>query len=268
MNDLQLSSYKELYMKESIDLDRYPDIDAKFFKDREFAINEAAGELGKRFAEVCGKLGIQYNAMYEDIKITANTISDILKREGLSNNSKRKIYKIADDFWNKMNVDLDIGIAISNNKQLSGLDPDKVSKSIRLLLFLMIVQLLIQTILIIIDPMGILTITIVAPVTEENAKMIAIKGGFIKEFTIVFNLFEFSGYVLRGAPIIGRLAAVGLHLTTTTIQFLMRNTEILDKLNIEEQNNRLKAQMTGHMIGVLIHALWNTTAIIVAIAGM
>ena len=68
---------------------------------------------------------------------------------------------------------------------------------------------------------------IIAPIIEEPAKMISIKGGFGKHFFFMFNLLEFGGYILMflalGTPGLGvlilfRALAVIMHGLTTRIQ--------------------------------------------------
>lgn len=123
-------------------------------------------------------------------------------------------------------------------------------------------------------PGAILNLCIIAPIFEENAKMIAIKGGFAKEFTIVFNTYEFTSYVKSivlqgeslGVAIVLRTVVIGMHVTTTIIQYLKSNKQILDKIDSPEADDNLKAQMTGHIIGVLIHSAWNSMAVVSALA--
>jgi hypothetical protein len=68
---------------------------------------------------------------------------------------------------------------------------------------------------------------LIAPIIEEPAKMISIKGGFGKHFFFMFNMIEFGGYILMflalGTPGLGimvlfRALAVIMHGLTTRIQ--------------------------------------------------
>ena len=54
--------------------------------------------------------------------------------------------------------------------------------------------------------------------------------------------------------------AVGMHLTTTLIQWLTNNPKVLEKLKIESEDDKNKASIVGHTIGMIIHGVWNGLA--------
>lgn len=112
------------------------------------------------------------------------------------------------------------------------------------------------------------TAILCAPIIEEMMKRIAVKGGYIKEFTIVFNLVEFSQYVGKFSAIPGikilnliliRLAGVGLHLVTTVIHWLSNNVPLLTKLGVRPEDHE-KIEILGSALGVAIHCAWNSGA--------
>lgn len=122
-----------------------------------------------------------------------------------------------------------------------------------------------------------------APIVEEYAKQMAIRGGFVKEFTVVFNALEFSLYFHNFLPkmtamygrriaikslALMRTMAVGLHLTTTMTQFFFKNkADILraapELMRDPEQDKKL--QNAGYFAGVFLHSAWNTTATVLDI---
>ena len=108
----------------------------------------------------------------------------------------------------------------------------------------------------------VITITVAGPIIEEFAKQISIKGGFAVEFTALFNSSEILLYTyqfgnLHGVKniVITRLKVALMHLSTTIIQWISNNAEAL---GIE---NKEKASVIGNILGVLIHAYWNSSAI-------
>ena len=76
------------------------------------------------------------------------------------------------------------------------------------------------------------TCLFIAPIIEEPAKMISIKGGYGKHFFFAFNLLEFGGYILMalhlgataiGPIILARAVAVIFHAITMKIHSTARN---------------------------------------------
>lgn len=96
----------------------------------------------------------------------------------------------------------------------------------------------------------ILSIILVAPFVEEYSKLISIKQNITKTYFVVFNIVEFTGYILRFIGltplvplVIARILAVLMHALTTYIQY-----------KFQKDNNDPK---TGYGIGVIIHMFWN-----------
>jgi len=89
-----------------------------------------------------------------------------------------------------------------------------------------------------------------APLVEEAGKYFSIFHKSTGMFFIVFNLFEFTSYLVRltlagvalPVVIIARLLAVLMHYATTSIQFGAKQE---------------KRQKVGYGLSVMIHAFWN-----------
>ena len=139
---------------------------------------------------------------------------------------------------------------------------------------------------IVLGPVGnVLGCCVVAPITEETAKGIAVKNNYATEFSVVFNIYEASSYIIKssviGVPfkvdgVIGRYkiplknmvrartAAVGMHISTTIIQWLSTNPKLLAKLGIDENNDesgkKEKVAFIGQLISMIIHFSWNLAA--------
>ena len=121
-------------------------------------------------------------------------------------------------------------------------------------------------------PAAIIASVVVGPLIEENAKQIAIKGDFAQEFLVVFNAGEFghyainmkkAGFNLKGI-LMGRLPAVGLHITTMAIQKLADNPKIHKALGIDKEEDaekRKRLSFIGHLIGLLVHATFNALSV-------
>ena len=152
-----------------------------------------------------------------------------------------------------------------------------------LLLWVLIISLLASTVISIlfaVVPMVAQTINmaIIAPIVEESAKIISVKGHFEKEFFIVFNTFEFSRYmILGGFASIGwkmlgldvgiinvlrsRIAAVGMHAVNTVIHTIFNSDKFKEKFKLDDKDAKDKATLVSFIIGLLIHGTWNAAAL-------
>lgn len=106
---------------------------------------------------------------------------------------------------------------------------------------------------------------IIAPLVEEPAKMISIKGGYGKQFFFTFNLLEFGGYIVMflalGAPGLGimilfRALAVIMHGITTRIQMSGGN------------NNGLFKTTVKLAISILLHFMFNALFLKSSVMGL
>ena len=112
-----------------------------------------------------------------------------------------------------------------------------------------------------------------APIIEEASKSIAVKGGFEKEYMIVFNSYEFTSYVVQmtaiGIPIIDSIllrgAVVGMHNFTTYINKLFSTEEFRKKFKIKDTKDaKDQATLCAYTIGTLIHVSWNSASCLIS----
>ena len=144
-------------------------------------------------------------------------------------------------------------------------DSDKYAKSVVLLVMVIFIQLLsfILLALLIPNPLTISLINsiITAPITEEISKYISIEENMEKEYFIVFNVVEFSNYVLNitkaggklTKALILRLASSFMHFTTT---FIQKRAKKENEKEISKQDN-IKAAL---ILSIVIHGFWNFLA--------
>ena len=125
--------------------------------------------------------------------------------------------------------------------------------------------------------------SIIAPLNEEIAKEISVKGHFEKEFFVVFNVAEISAYTngryneLRALQAIApdkfnkavgkffilRSIVSPIHLLNTIIHYMANNDKVRKFFNISEDDKAGKALLasTGRIISWLIHFGWNSEII-------
>ena len=210
-----------------------------------------------------GKIGIK-NANGKLTKASKD-IAETIKKKGVSSESRKQIYNIISDLFK----DLADGIDASVIKNLPGLQSDdkevqkKVTKSFVLLALCLVASLLTQMVLT--SMLGIigryLMITVGAPIAEESCKAITVKGNFEIEYSIVFNAFEFTEYVLDGAPVNGRLACVGIH-TLNTINKVFSTKAFRKKFGIsDDKDSKDKCTLAAFIIGNIIHMSLNMAAV-------
>ena len=210
-----------------------------------------------------GKIGIK-NANGKLTKASKD-IAETIKKKGVSSESRKQIYNIISDLFK----DLADGIDASVIKNLPGLQSDdkevqkKVTKSFVLIALCLVASLLTQMVLT--SMLGIigryLMITVGAPIAKESCKAIAVKGNFEIEYSIVFNAFEFTEYVLGGAPVNGRLACVGIH-TLNTINKIFSTKAFRKKFGIsDDKDSKDKCTLAAFIIGNIIHMSLNMAAV-------
>lgn len=236
-------------------------------------------QINKASNKLKSYLGIDLVAVGKDVAVYA---AKVIKDEGLSSEAMNKIKR----FYHKQYEDLadqlakdtyDISALYTGGYKGKAsdeeLDKNKVGKALVLLMKVIMVQSILSALIAIIFPAAAMPIlaVVVAPITEENAKMVAIKGGFTKEFSIVFNAFELTNYTIQYAAGVGlskmvavRLTVIGMHLSTTLVQYLAGRPEIekldADKIGIklkESEKDKPKNIIVGQAIAKLMHAFWN-----------
>ena len=108
----------------------------------------------------------------------------------------------------------------------------------------------------------------VAPIVEEYSKYFSIKNNFTGSYFVIFNIVEFTSYILRMLhsgmglipAMIMRSLPLMMHGITTYIQYHMRKNAKDNKEDPEE------ASKLGLIIGIIIHFFWNLGAITFEVA--
>ena len=227
-------------------------------------INEASSNIDK-----LSKAGVDTNGIKNKTRSTSKQAVDIIKKEGINKTSLGKLGELFKNFYTSIAEFLKNFDASSIND--GSYDINKLKRSALLLIFVVITNTLISSILTIL--FGVvgrnLSTWLVCPIIEEAAKQIAIRGEFTLEFTAVFNTYEFTSYVFNmsiiGMPFIKaiktRLIVVGMHVTTTIIQYLSNNEKLLKSLGLNKEDDRNQVSALGHITGSLIHITWNYLAV-------
>lgn len=208
------------------------------------------------------KLGIK-NAEGK-VNKTAADITSIIKKNGITSESKKHIHNIISDLFQDIADSIDNTVVATNPKLKNIENQRNTTNALVLLTWYLIIGNLISTVLC--NLMGavgsILVIVVVAPVMEEACKAIAVKGGFDKEYNLAFNAFEFTKYVSKGAPVISRLVVVGMHTLTTAINKLFSTEEFRKKFGIsDDKDAKDKCTFAAYIIGLFIHTSWNSAAL-------
>ena len=141
-----------------------------------------------------------------------------------------------------------------------------VSKSIILIIAILVVNYFISSILLTFGfPSNFVSNfsnIISAPLTEETAKFISVKQNFTKEFFIIFNITEFTLFIIAAAStgiltpahVFVRLIVIGFHLLLTLIHVSARN----ESKKSENKDNNLP--LIGLSMATVLHAVWNSLA--------
>lgn len=208
------------------------------------------------------KLGIK-NAEGK-VNKTAADITSIIKKNGITSESKKHIHNIISDLFQDIADSIDNTVVATNPKLKNIENQRNTTNALVLLTWYLIIGNLISIVLC--NLMGaigsILVIVVVAPVMEEACKAIAVKGGFDKEYNLVFNAFEFTKYVSKGAYIMPRLVVVGMHTLTTAINKLFSTEEFRKKFGIsDDKDAKDKCTFAAYIIGLFIHTSWNSAAL-------
>lgn len=95
-----------------------------------------------------------------------------------------------------------------------------------------------------------LTAVIVAPVTEEIGKYLAIKGKMGSEFLLVFNIGEYLSYIAQGL-------AAGMNLTTIALIRIIPVIMHYYTAQVQVKAQRKDKELTGLSVAIIIHAVYN-----------
>ena len=213
--------------------------------------------------------GIKKSDIDAKAKPAGQKIAKVIKEKGINAESKKDIKRIYDDFISELSKQASINIDsicgdINYKKNKDKYKISNIIKAAEVTLFASAINGLMLAILMCIVPhfANIILGCIVAPIVEETAKAVATKGGYAAEFAVVFNAFEFTSYVTKYSSVTGiittRLKVVAMHCTTSIIHWLTSNEEIQKKLKLTKEEDKQKLKFLGRILGVLIHAGWNT----------
>lgn len=242
-----------------------------YFGQFDYAINEAVINPTEILTKIFTKLNVAQNKqkiITNAIKSTSSDIINNIMKNGINKQSRSFIAEKMSDLKSYI---LDIlGNVEYDMLEFANYDANKIIKSFVLVLLVSIANSIVIVLCTTLFP-GVGTFiayAIVAPIFEELCKAVSIKGEFTAEFAVVFNALEMSQYVTgivaNGGKLIDavkiRLRAVGMHLTTTIIQWITSNKKIMEKLNIDE-NDKDKISFIGQLLGTIIHGIWNGLAV-------
>lgn len=224
-----------------------------------------------------GSMGMFYmnlgNYQLKTMKIIKNTAQDmvhVILTQGITKGTGTKLVQI---FQNGISEATKVSLSNIDYQSMKKIAPDSDQNKAQAALILTsqaaFVNSLFQLIFTLILRNRIvasaLTAMICAPFTEEISKAIAIRGGYEKEFLLIFNAVEFGQYVIRYAPtkgliniVITRLVCVGVHLSTTLVQWIFAHAA---DIGLAKANSDQKT-MIGQIIAILMHASWNTMAVL------
>ena len=208
------------------------------------------------------KLGIKINK--GKIQQKAKQIADILKKKGITKESKKESKDLLFKFYDNTNDWLDTtathNYITDNDKIFSKFSTKKVYKSIILLSLVIISQLIIEFILNSLVPGlgGVVGTVLIGPITEEGSKAMAARGGYIDEYNAVLNIFEFTEYVIHGESIITRLRAVLSHSASSFIHKIANDREFREKFNIQiDEKEEVFVSKLVLICTTVEHIVWN-----------
>lgn len=207
------------------------------------------------------KIGIK-GASSKLNKATDDIVS-LIKKNGANSETKKKIHNIVSDLFQQLSDNVD-KLVIASNPKLKNIEKSrKTADAFTLLIWFLVIGNLIALVLtkLLGGLGGNLVVLIVAPVMEEACKAIAVKGGFEKEYNLIFNVYEFSMYVSGGQTVKSRLFVVGMHTFTTIINKLFSTEAFRKKFGIsDDKDAKDKCTLASYIIGLFIHISWNTAA--------
>lgn len=212
-------------------------------------VNGFQNALNNDLKKICSKYKLNLNKVNTVIEQTKNDIINQLKNLKVKNMTTNNIFS---DIFSKVIQ------AVKDLFTFSG-DSTKVSYSLFLLVGILIVNTISMLIISGINPsLSPLFATVIAPATEEIAKMIAIKYNFQSEFMAIFNIYEFTSYLnmfKKTADVYGVkvkwINAIMLRGLTVVMHY---TTGIVQKYFHNNNEDSLKY---GTFLGMIIHGIYN-----------
>lgn len=198
-------------------------------------------------------------------KINISKVENDSKKLALAVKSKM-IYamKTGTDIQTQVNKSITEGIIKSVTETVEDFGGDDTSKSIVLLVIVIAINSLIITlcsaVALTYPIVSVIPAILVAPITEEIAKQIAIRGDYPWLYTSIFAGTEMAMYIIDltskgmalGLVVIARIISVMFHFTTMIIQKSFYESGV-------ESGDETQKQ-TGLFIGMILHCTWNSLA--------
>lgn len=219
------------------------------------------------------KLGIKNSSQM--INKASKEIANTIKKNGATPETKKQIHNIVSDLFQEFADNIDAAVIAQNPGLKKCKNKRNTQNALVLFIYILTISVLVNSVLTILMPAvgGTIYAIIGAPIIEEASKSIAVKGGFEKEYMIVFNSYEFTSYVVQmtaiGIPIIDSIllrgAVVGMHNFTTYINKLFSTEEFRKKFKIKDTKDaKDQATLCAYTIGTLIHVSWNSASCLVS----
>lgn len=217
------------------------------------------------------KIGLDNDKTKKSIARTAKRSADLIKKEGINSSTRKTIFRYIGEMYDDIlyeNKSIVYGYLPDKAiAEIEKYDEKKIQKAFITFTQMYVAQYLLDIVCnILFGPMigDVLGYVFSAPLTEEAAKQLSIRGGYEKEYFVIFNAFEFSKYVLKFHVSPGlRLISVGFHLSTTIVQVIFNNPKIQKQLGVD-LNNRddvEKVSTIGQVIALFMHGIWNAVCI-------
>ena len=221
-------------------------------------------------SDICKKFNIDNRAVKQQIKPEVSRIKQDINKNGISSfaSGARGVSRVISDALLNSDSFMD-----SIAKYVNEDDQPKIAKAVRLLIFVLIISAILQLIALLAFGTAGNTIvsTIIAPIIEDGAKAIAVRGEYGAVYNVIFNAFEFSSYISMfslngysiGKGILVRIPAIAMHSINTFIQYLMTNEKFQKILHInkDDEESKKKLRVIGQILSTLIHAIYNSLGI-------
>ena len=221
-------------------------------------------------SDICKKFNIDNRAVKQQIKPEVSRIKQDINKNGISSfaSGARGVSRVISDALLNSDSFMD-----SIAKYVNENDQPKIAKAVRLLIFVLIISAIVQLIALLAfgSAGNIIVSTIIAPIIEDGAKAIAVRGEYGAVYNVIFNAFEFSSYISMfslnrysiGKGILVRIPAIAMHSINTFIQYLTTNEKFQKILHInkDDEESKKKLRVIGQILSTLIHAIYNSLGV-------
>ena len=224
--------------------------------------------------EICGKCKSDFRFIEKDVDKVLNDVGEDIKKNGLTSSVSSGMKSLSRIITNLLlkSDELMQDIADKLDLNMYGIQ-GKIANSLYLLFVVLLTSFCVETILVFLfrGAGSIITMTIVGPLIEEGAKQVAARNGYAEVYNVIFNIFEFGGYVRLyvsqgaklGKAVFVRLLSVGMHSVNQFIAWASDNPEIGKKLGFkfDTEEDRQKNRSIAMGIQWAIHMAWNVVAV-------